>query len=608
MAIKSKIQLKSAFQTGDIPTQSDFEDLIDSYRDTGAITKADVGLGNVLDVPQLPASAKGTANGVAELDATGKVPSTQLPAYVDDVLEFANIAAFPVTGTSGLVYVDKNTNLTYRWSGSAYVAIGGGVALGENAATAYRGDRGKTAYDHSQVTHDKVLVGLGNVNNTSDVNKPVSTAQQIAIDALKVVSEDLADSNTVVFTKQVGWITTNANKSITSIAGIPAGQVALLIVYGSGTLSFSGLANLLEAGALTKKGNFYIVKIFNASQTATPNYVVSDYMGGGNTLDTSGMLPDVLYGFRNGGLVPIPGDTAPDAPSITTSIVGDDISIAIIAGAYNGGQVVTGWHIQTSADGLTDWANVTANTGNTTTPYVVTTPATGFHYYRVASINSVGESAWSNVDGETIEAPSTIILYDPFTGANGDQINTTTNWDLTNPTSSEIIPSIQDNQLKVDFPLGGTTTPVIDFMTSKASTDGACSVSCNFVSINGASGSKMSRCGIFVDNDNHVVFSRNTATGEIEFKIRQSAVNRISVQTTGIDSFPGKWAVSIDGSNRIRFYQDIAGTWTEFDSASTKIWDIGTGRKGYMMWYAAGAGIGYHLLDDFKFDSTEIPA
>lgn len=56
----------------------------------------------------------------------GKVPSSQLPSYVDDVLEFANLAAFPATGESGKIYVALDTNLQYRWSGSAYMQIGGG--------------------------------------------------------------------------------------------------------------------------------------------------------------------------------------------------------------------------------------------------------------------------------------------------------------------------------------------------------------------------------------------------------------------------------------------------------------------------------------------------
>ena len=66
---------------------------------------------------------KGIALGYASLDASAKVPAAQLPSYVDDVLEFANLAAFPATGATGLIYVALDTNKIYRWSGSAYIEI-----------------------------------------------------------------------------------------------------------------------------------------------------------------------------------------------------------------------------------------------------------------------------------------------------------------------------------------------------------------------------------------------------------------------------------------------------------------------------------------------------
>ena len=89
----------------------------------------------------------------ADLDTSGKVLSSQLPSYVDDVLEYSAKSNFPSTGESGKIYVDTATNLTYRWSGSTYVEISQSLALGETSSTAYRGDRGKIAYDHSQTSH-----------------------------------------------------------------------------------------------------------------------------------------------------------------------------------------------------------------------------------------------------------------------------------------------------------------------------------------------------------------------------------------------------------------------------------------------------------------------
>ena len=72
--------------------------------------------------PENPAN-KGAANGYASLDSGGKVPSAQLPSYVDDVLEFVNLAAFPGTGEVDKIYVAIDTNKTYRWGGSTYVEI-----------------------------------------------------------------------------------------------------------------------------------------------------------------------------------------------------------------------------------------------------------------------------------------------------------------------------------------------------------------------------------------------------------------------------------------------------------------------------------------------------
>lgn len=65
-------------------------------------------------------------NGLAKLDGTGKVAAAQLPAYVDDVLEYATQSAFPATGATGIIYVvtsGTDLNKTYRWSGSVYVEI-----------------------------------------------------------------------------------------------------------------------------------------------------------------------------------------------------------------------------------------------------------------------------------------------------------------------------------------------------------------------------------------------------------------------------------------------------------------------------------------------------
>ena len=80
---------------------------------------------------KLDSSLLGVANGVATLDAAGLIPSSQLPSYVDDVVEFVDLASFPATGTTSIIYVALDTNRIYRWSGSAYVEISSAATADE---------------------------------------------------------------------------------------------------------------------------------------------------------------------------------------------------------------------------------------------------------------------------------------------------------------------------------------------------------------------------------------------------------------------------------------------------------------------------------------------
>ncbi len=136
----------------------------------------------------------GSANGIAELDSNGKVPSSQLPSYVDDVQEYSDTAHFPAQGESGIIYVALDTNLTYRWSGSAYVEISPSLALGTTSSTAYRGDRGNTAYLHA-TDEDRLRTaktsGLYKVSVTGEGH--VSTAVSVEksdITALGIPAQD----------------------------------------------------------------------------------------------------------------------------------------------------------------------------------------------------------------------------------------------------------------------------------------------------------------------------------------------------------------------------------------------------------------------------------
>ena len=127
----------------------------------------------------------------------GLIPSAQLPSYVDDVLEYTNLVSMPNPGETGKIYTALDSNKIYRWSGSTYIEIsaspGSTDNVPEGAVNKYYTDARASAAAPVQtvsgragnVTLTKSDVGLGNVDNTSDVNKPVSAAQAAADSAVQ---------------------------------------------------------------------------------------------------------------------------------------------------------------------------------------------------------------------------------------------------------------------------------------------------------------------------------------------------------------------------------------------------------------------------------------
>lgn len=196
------------------------------------------------DVSAIAASAKGAAGGVASLDENGKVPSAQLPSYVDDVLEgyvAEDLKKFykdsnkssAYTGETGKIYVDMTNNKTYRWSGSTYVVISETLALGTTSATAFPGDKGQTAYTHSQSAHapsnaeKNVIVGIQ--KNGADLSVDASRKVNITV-----------PTKTSELTNNSGFITSSANvASATKLANARA-------IDG---VNFDGTADITHYGA-----------------------------------------------------------------------------------------------------------------------------------------------------------------------------------------------------------------------------------------------------------------------------------------------------------------------------------------------------------------------
>lgn len=135
-------------------------------------------------------NTKGQALGIVPLDENGKVTSSYLPSYVDDVLEYDNRTAFPTTGESGKIYIALDTNKIYRWGGTTYVELSSTVALGETSSTAYAGDKGKkNREDINNLTTSVTTISNGlneistkatnNTTNIEDLTEELGNTQSL---------------------------------------------------------------------------------------------------------------------------------------------------------------------------------------------------------------------------------------------------------------------------------------------------------------------------------------------------------------------------------------------------------------------------------------------
>lgn len=174
-------------------------------------------------------SHKHGASDITSVNASainGVIAAANLPSFVDDVIEgYLNDGKFyktknsdgtyatEIAAESGKIYVNLNDNKTYRWSGSAYVVISETIALGETSSTAYRGDRGKTAYDHAAAKGSAFASGLYKITTNAQGHVTGATAvQKSDITGLGIPAQD------TVYTHP----TSSGNKHIPS--GGAAGQ------------------------------------------------------------------------------------------------------------------------------------------------------------------------------------------------------------------------------------------------------------------------------------------------------------------------------------------------------------------------------------------------
>lgn len=241
------------------------------------------------EVGAIASSLKGAANGIAELDSSGLVPSSQLPSYVDDVLEYNSKSAFPSTGETGKIYVDKATNLTYRWGGSAYVEISPSLALGTTSSTAFRGDYGNTAYTHATNKGSAFTSGLYKITTNSEGHVTAATA----VEKADITALGIPSANTT-YTNGTGLSLSGTTFSLAA-SGVTAGTYYKTTVDTYGRVTGGSYANLSAAinGDLTE----------GTSDPQDADYYIAQYAGGGTSTTTYHRRPhSALYNYINSKL------------------------------------------------------------------------------------------------------------------------------------------------------------------------------------------------------------------------------------------------------------------------------------------------------------------
>ena len=547
----------------------------------------------------------GAANGVAGLDANGLVPSSQLPSYVDDVLEVETYADLPVEGEMGKIYVviaDETSNgdtSTYRWTGTVYAMVSNTLSASDvkalyeaNPDTNEYSDAEKVLVDVSQVLEttattlpaainelasvkvDKIVgsslvpdtkvslydshiidtanphavtkaqVGLSNADNTSDLNKPISTATQTALNTTVKLTGNQTIAGVKTFSSDiVGNITGNAGTA-TKLA---TPRTITLSGDVSGSASVDGSANVTITTSVQPNS-------VALGTDTTGNYVVGNTAGTGIVVTgTAGEGWSPTVSLENVG-------TAGTYKSVTTDAQG---------------RVISGTNPTTlSGYGITD-ATHSSHIGSSGTSHgVVTTSVNGF----------MSSTDKSKLDGI----------------AAGAQVNVATDLSLGAVTATTI-PLNSSTGADVVLPSATTTLAGLLSGTDKTKLDGIAASANNYAHPTSGVGAGTYK-SVTVDTNGHITSGTNPTTvsgyGLTDVYTKTESNTSLALKVNNSEKGVANGLATLDGNGKVVLTQipdsvlgqlEYMGTWN-FTTMPTAI------EKG-QYWIASTSGNGYIVGD-----------
>lgn len=225
---------------------------------------------------------KAQPSGLATLDATGKVPAAQLPSFVDDVLEFNDLASFPVSGENGVIYVAIDSNKTYRWSGSTYIEISPSAVTSvfgrSGVVSAQNGDYSAAQVSNTPTGSISSLTVQAAINELDSEKQPVDAT----LTALAAFNSNGIVVQTAADTFAARSIASGTGITVSNGDGV-SGNPSIALSSTGVTASTYGIASQVPSFAVNAQGQLTSVTNtainITASQVSNFNEAAQDAMG-----------------------------------------------------------------------------------------------------------------------------------------------------------------------------------------------------------------------------------------------------------------------------------------------------------------------------------------